>query len=248
MKFTEITKWAGIDFANSEAGLQKHPVTKGTYPIVVQYAGKSWSFFPSLSAGAAIDIDNDGDVDFVHVDRQLFETHPATHKPLGLTVWVWLNDGTGRLALVAPITHGLAHTARDLSYGDLDNDGRVDLVTVNGSGGGQDVDDGNFVFLNRLQNANHFVAIDVQRPGSKAGLGTKVTVCDAAGGGCERGGKILGYEEARTDFCYRSKRGTTLQFGLGAVTKVDVKLEAPGGKKAVFAQLDADRVHKLVVP
>ena len=103
----------------------------------------------------------------------------------------------------------MVHTARDLSYGDLNGDGRLDIVSVNGSGGGQSVDDNNWVWFNATTNANHHVFVKVRLPGNRLGIGTKVTVYEPGTT------NVVGYEEMRTDFAYRSKRPALLHFGLG---------------------------------
>lgn len=248
LRFTEITEAAGMEFMNTAEGLASHPVTSGTYPIIVDAAPvTSLTLYPSLSAGAAMDIDNDGFLDFVMVDRQFFEEHPITGEALNLTPWVWHNDGTGRFTLVDPAEHGLTHAARDMTYGDLNHDGRIDLVTVNGSGGGQAVDDGNFVFLNQTESDYHYVELSVSHPNSKLGLGARVNVC-VAGTACQGEQAILGTDEVRTDFCYRSKRSPLLHFGLGPVDQIDIVVTQPNGEKTTFDNLPADQIHTLDIP
>ena len=56
---------------------------------------------------------------------------------------------------------------------------------------------------------------------------------------------ILGFDEVRTDFCYRSKRSPTLHFGLGSVDSVDVKVTTRDGRTKKFEGLPADMTHVL---
>jgi hypothetical protein len=102
---------------------------------------------------------------------------------------------------------------------------------------GWTVDDKNYVWLNEIVNANHYVAIDVRLPGNYFGIGTKVTVFEA---GTDT---ILGYEEVRTDFAYRSKRPARLHFGLGSVDVVDVRLTLPDGTETTYNDVPADQIH-----
>lgn len=88
--------------------------------------------------------------------------------------------------------------------------------------------------MNAIENDNHYVFIKVQLPGNPFGIGTKVTVYEAGTT------NIVGYEEMRTDFAYRSKRPAILHFGLGQVDQVDVRLELPSGVSITLAGLGAD--------
>jgi hypothetical protein len=56
---------------------------------------------------------------------------------------------------------------------------------------------------------------------------------------------ILGFDEVRTDFCYRSKKSPTLHFGLGSVESVDVQVTTRAGQTQKFKGLPADKTHVL---
>jgi hypothetical protein len=133
----------------------------------------------------------------------------------------------------------LLHTGRELSYADLNHDGRLDLVLANTSGGGQVVDNDNYVYFNQVANTNHWIGIKVCLPGNALGIGTKVTVYQSGTS------KIMGYDEIRTDFAYRSKRPASVHFGLGEVDTVDVMLQFPDGTEKVVNDLQVDSVHVL---
>jgi hypothetical protein len=236
IEFTDITSAAGMDVMNDNGALAQ--LTGGRYPAELSgfmLDGSDLVLTPLLSSAAALDVDNDGDVDWVAIDRQLTSRNPLTNEEFAH--WLFLNDGSGKFTAVQPEDHGMVHTARDLTYGDLNGDGRLDIVSVNGSGGGQTVDDKNYVWLNEIVNANHYVAIDVRLPGNYFGIGTKVTVFEA---GTDT---ILGYEEVRTDFAYRSKRPARLHFGLGSVDVVDVRLTLPDGTETTYNDVPADQIH-----
>jgi len=56
--------------------------------------------------------------------------------------------------------------------------------------------------------------------------------------------QLVGMDDVRTDFCYRSKRHPALHFGLGAVDAVDVAIS--NGEETWFANnLAADQLHVL---
>ena len=235
ISFTNITSDSGIDALNDDNQLAS--VSDGVYPVIVPKVMKDGSnaiMTPLFSAAAALDIDNDGDMDWVAIDRQLLARNPIDGSEF--FCWVFLNDGTGHFSIVPASVHGLTHTGRDLSYADLNQDGKLDLVIVNDSGGGQQVDSNNYIYYNNIQNSNHWINIQVRGvPGNALGLGTKVTVYKA--GSTE----ILGYEELRTDFAYRSKRPASLHFGLGGADSVDVKLVFPNGTSKTVTGVSADQ-------
>ena len=238
IRLTNITEESGLNLFNDNATLPA-PYEGGiVIPGVLE--DKDYVAVPMLSAGAALDIDNDGDLDWVAVDRQfLLSEGPLADEELSL--WLFLNDGTGHFSLVPHEIHGLSHTARDLSYGDLNGDGRLDIVTVNGSTPGEVRDDNNYVFFNNIQNDNHFVFINVSEKGNQLGIGAKVTVYEA---GSDR---ILGYDEVRTDFGYRSKRSTTLHFGLDQVNSIDILVETQQGVQKMYQGLEANQTYTLIL-
>ena len=134
----------------------------------------------------------------------------------------------------------MVHTARDLTYGDLNGDGRLDIVSVNGSGGGQTVDDKNYVWLNEIVNDNHYVTVDVRLP-------RKSLRHRHQGHRVSRPGTndLIGYDEVRTDFAYRSKRPATLHFGVGDADLVDVRLVLPDGTAVRYDNLATNAAYTL---
>ena len=142
---------------------------------------------------------------------------------------------------LGPGVHGFGAKAKDFSFGDLNNDGRVDIVAVKPDHN-KDTEGGNRIYFNQIANGNHYIKVNATTESNRLGIGAKVTVY-------ERGSnKILGYDEVRTDFCYRSKKSTTLHFGLGKIKKVDVKLVLRSGRSVVYRDLLADKEHTLSVP
>lgn len=240
IRFTNVTKQSGLNFMNNNAALSQ--ATGGRYPVVipgVMADGSPLVLTPDLSAGAAVDINNDGRPDLVLVDRQFVSRNPITGEEF--SPWVFLNEGGGKFKMVPPSVTGLTHTARDISYGDFNGDGRIDLVMVNGSGGGQTVDDNNYVFLNQMDENNNWIDLKISAPGNPLGLGARVTVYRAGTH------EIMGDDEMQTDFAYRSRRDAQLHFGLGKVSCVDVRIEGLGLPVTVSG-LRANQVQTITLP
>lgn len=241
LRFANVTKRSGLDFMNNGAALSQ-ATGGGQYPISIPGAmegGGPLVLMPNLSAGAGVDINNDGRPDFVLVDRQFTSRNPLTGQEF--SPWVFLNKGRGRFKMIPPEVSGLAHTARDIAYGDLNGDGREDIVTVNGSGGGQSVDDNNYVFLNQMRNHNRWIDLRIRSKGNPLGIGARVSVYRAGTR------KVIGDDEMRTDFAYRSRRDTQLHFGLARTRCVDVRVQGLGRTVTIHG-LRANRVQTIRLP
>ncbi len=245
LRFVDLTKHSGLDFMNNPAQLSR--ATHGEYPVTIPNAmlgGGPLLLEPNLSAGAAVDLSNDDRPDLVLVDRQFTSRNPLTGQEFA--PWVFKNDGNFHFTWIKPSESGLIHTAREISYGDLSGNGHEDLVMVNGSGGGQTVEDNNYVWWNQIHNHNHWIEIRVRSasdPLGPLGLGANVTVYRAGTH------QILGDDEMRTDFGYRSRRDAVLHFGLANVRSVDVSVDGAGlGSPVTVRNLKVDRAVTITTP
>jgi hypothetical protein len=249
MRFENVTEESGLQFMNEPEALEK--ITNGHYPVdlkgILEEGAAPESpdmvWEPNLSEGAAVDLANNGNPDLVLVDRQFKSANPYTGEEF--YPWVFENEGNFKFRWVPPSESGMKKTARAVSYGDLFGKGREDLVMVNGSGGGQTVEDSNNVWKNELANSNSWIEIKVRSATDgmgPLGLGAKVTVYKA--GTTE----VLGDEEERTDFSYRSKRDALLHFGLGQIKSVDVSVEGAGlGTPVTVHNVPIDRVDTITM-
>ena len=196
-----------------------------TYP-----AGLGGPTIPFLSWGIGfIDFDNDGLLDiflanghvYPSVDRRDWGTTWAERPLLFRNV-----DGT-KFQEVPPATgSGLADVipARGAAFGDLFNDGRIDVVLNN-------MDSSPVLLRNVVKNANHWITLKlVGGPkGPRDAIGAKVFV--TAGGVRQRADLISGGS-------YGSSSDPRLHFGLVGSANVDkVEIRWPSG-----------RVEELVVP
>lgn len=190
----------------------------------------------SFASGAPLDYNNDGWTDLCLVNRRDAYKTPYPYPHL------FCNTGEKSFSLIPHQTHGLGHGGggRDLCYGDLNGDGLLDLIINDGTVGGYDGADNSRIYENRIQNQNHWIQVKADQSGTPA-IGAKVWVY---GAGTH---KLLGFDEMRTDFCYRSKRAPVLHFGLGRVQQVDLKILTKDGKEITANGLGADQLHRIQV-
>jgi hypothetical protein len=127
--------------------------------------------------------------------------------------------------------HEALHLARGVGFGDLDNDGRIDLLLV--------AENVPLALLrNRSESRDHFLMLGLEGTASnRDAVGARVTVT-AAGRAqvAERfgGGSYLSASDAR------------LHFGLGTASVVDrVEVRWPSGRRDDYRRLPADTGYRL---
>ena len=128
-----------------------------------------------------------------------------------------------------------AEIGRGAAFGDIDNDGDVDIVVTNNGGPVR-------LLLNQAQHgaaANHWVQVRVEQPkGNRFGFGAWV--------GVERSGKPTLWRRVRTDGSYLSASDVRLHFGLGASpTITGITVQWPDGQRERFAGVTGDRLVTL---
>jgi hypothetical protein len=205
-----------------------------TYP-----AGLGAPTIPFLSWGIGfIDFDNDGLLDIFIANGHVY---PSVDQRDWGTTWaerplLFRNlDGT-KFQEVPPATaSGLADLipARGAAFGDLFNDGRIDVVLNN-------MDSSPVLLRNAVKNGNHWITLKlVGGPkGPRDAIGAKVFV--TANGVRQRADVISGGS-------YGSSSDPRLHFGLGGSTKVDkVEIRWPSGKKEGLVVPGVDRILTLV--
>jgi hypothetical protein len=129
--------------------------------------------------------------------------------------------------------------SRGAAFGDLDNDGNVDVVV-------EDLDSSPMILRNSGNKKNHWINLTlIAKEGSPLAIGAKVTVTT---------GKIVQTEEIRSGGSYLSQNDLRLHFGLGTATKADlIEIRWPSGKTDVLKDVSADKFYtytqgKSIVP
>ncbi len=206
---------------------------------VTYWAGLGGPAIPFLGWGAGfMDFDNDGLLDiFVangHVYRSVDERDWGTTWAQRPQLFRNL-DGT-KFQEVPPATgSGLADVipARGAAFGDLFNDGHIDVVLNN-------MDSPPTLLRNVVKNSNHWITFKLIG-GAKSprdAIGAQIFL--TSGGARQRGDVFSGGS-------YASSSDLRLHFGLGAATKVEkVEIHWPSGKREEIVVPGVDRILTVV--
>jgi hypothetical protein len=180
----------------------------------------------------AYDFDNDGKKDLFAAGAAILDNAPEVeHKPFALPDKIFRNIGnltfedvgaTAGHDLAVPLPH------RGVAFGDLNNDGKVDVVVNVLNGPPQ-------ILMNRSTNKNHWIILKlVGTKSNRDGLGTRVKITTRHGDQ---------YNEATTAVGYNSSSDKRVHFGLGDATVIDrIELSWPSGIKQVLTNVKADQI------
>ena len=184
------------------------------------------------------DFNLDGALDLAVVNGRVRKGPPAGEEELG-PHWslyaqqnqVFANDGAGRfrdVSLCNPALCGKANVARGLAYGDIDNDGRLDLLVTTVAGPAR-------LYRNVAPGDRHWLrvrAVDPER-GERDALGAEIRV--RAGGKTQ----MRWINPAMSYLCSNDARA---HFGLGSAERVDeIVVVWPDGSRERFPGRPADR-------
>jgi hypothetical protein len=211
----------------------------GSFSDVTFRVGLGEATLPFLAWGVGfLDFDNDGLLDIATVNGHVFR-HIEEHD-WGST-WsqrpqLFRNLDGARFQEVPPATgSGLAVVipARGAAFGDLFNDGRIDVVV-------NTMDSAPTLLRNVVRNQNHWIALRlVGGPKSpRDAFGARVFL--TAGGIRQRADVVSGGS-------YSSSSDSRVHFGLGSSTKVDaLEVHWPSGAKQTIAGAGVDRILTVV--
>ena len=125
-----------------------------------------------------------------------------------------------------------AEIGRGAAFGDVDNDGAVDIVVTNNNGPVR-------LLLNGAGAANHWLQIRLDQPRSnRFAIGSWV--------GVERAGRPTLWRRVRTDGSYLSASDVRLHLGLGSSADVaSVVVQWPDGERERWTAVKGDRLVTL---
>jgi hypothetical protein len=182
---------------------------------------------------AALDANNDGRLDLVQANGHVIDFGPSI--PYEMRAQLLLGNSSGHFRDVSELAGPpwqVRRLGRGLAVGDIDNDGRMDILIV-----------GQGAPLALLHNrsalaAGHFLTLALEGVASnRDGVGAMVTV--TAGGRSQVGVRFGGGS-------YLSASDPRLHFGLAAARRVDrVEVRWPSGRRDIYEGLAADTGYRL---
>ena len=201
----------------------------GTAPSSLPYVGWGTAFF---------DYDNDGLQDLIavngHVYPQLDRARLGASAPYRQPKLLYRNIGQGRFedvsARFGPVLTE-ERVSRGLAVGDLDNDGRLDLVI-------NDLDGEAQVLHNEMTGAGHWLLVALRGRGLNTdAVGALVSV---------RAGATTQTRLVRSGTGYLSQDDMRLHFGLGTATRVDsLEVRWPDGATTRLQDVKVDEVLEI---
>ena len=197
-----------------------------TTPAGLDGNGRSTTGFGAL----AFDLENDGRLDLFiangHVDDRPWVNHPMPQRPN-----LFRSKKVGRFALAPPTAApylGRTLVGRGAASGDLDNDGRTDLVVVHRDAPAA-------LLHNATPDPGHWITLRlVGGPGAaRTPVGARVSC---------RAGDLSSTRWLTTGTSYLGANDLRISFGLGSATTVDqLEIRWPDGTTQTWTNLAADR-------
>ena len=235
------TGWPSV-FVNALAN-QKYKLfrnDKGTFEDVTDSIGLGASTLSHSGWGAKwIDYDNDGWLDLFVAQGHVMDNIQLTEPTLRyLEPPLLLRNHQGRFSNVSPQSGSIFTTpiaARGAAFGDLDNDGRVD-VAIN-------CNDGPAIILhNRVGNGNHWLILNlIGTSSNRDAIGSKIRLVTESGQQQTRFVSTAGSYLAASD-----KRA---HFGLGSSKKIRlIEITWPSGIVQRLESVSADQILQVKEP
>lgn len=183
------------------------------------------------------DLDNDGWLDLLVVNGHVYpqiDTLPsgARYRQPKL---LHMNQGNGTFcdasrqagpALLEP------RASRGAAFGDLDNDGHVDIVV-------NDLDGPPMILHNEGGDSNHWVTLELGTTnGNRLAIGARVKIVT---------GDMVQIEEVRSGGSYLSQNDLRIHFGTGKFRNIDVvEIRWPSGKTELIKGLITDKLYSIL--
>ena len=210
---------------------------KGVFEDLRTRAGLAGPTAPSTGFGTDwFDYDNDGRLDLFIANGavNIVEAQRGQPRPFRMKNQLFRNTGNGRFSeTTGSAGPAFARTdiARGAAFGDVDNDGDVDVVATNNGGVAN-------LLLNQSVESggrNHWIEISLRQPaGNRFAFGAWI--------GIERAGQPTLWRRVRTDGSYLSASDVRVHFGLGTSPAITaVVIQWPDGERERRTGISADR-------
>ena len=187
---------------------------------------------------AWFDIENDGLLDTLTVNGAV-QTIEALRRvndpfPLHQRKLLFRNNGQGRFEDVSARggpAFELSEVGRGAAFGDIDNDGDVDVLVANNNGQPR-------LLVNNIGQSSHWIGLRLVGAGQRDMLGARV--------GIVRDGSPTLWRRARSDGSYASANDSRVLVGLGQSTAVSrVRVVWPNGATEEWSSIAIDRYTTL---
>lgn len=209
---------------------------KGFYDDVTAQFGLAQPTFGYTGFGTQFfDYDNDGLLDLFIANGAvtIINALGSSPFPYNQINQLFHNQGEGRgfreVTRRAGAAFTLSEVSRGAAFGDIDNDGRMDVVVSNNNGPTR-------LLLNETAPKQHWLEVRLEKHGgNRFGIGAQV--------GVFRKGESTQWRRAHTDGSYLSSNDCRLHFGLGANPRIDaVVVDWPGGERERWERVKADQI------
>ena len=183
-----------------------------------------------------MDYDNDGWKDLFIAQSHVMDTiqvnEPNLHyreAPLLLH-----NEQGKKFSDVSAISGDIFHqqwVARGLATGDINNDGKVDVVVTSNDGPAR-------VLLNQTESSNHWITLNlVGTKSNRDAIGAQIRISTASGDQ---------FATVTTSSSYQSSSDKRLHFGLGVADSIrEIEIRWPSGIRQMLKDIKADQILKI---
>ncbi|MFN7993581.1 MAG: CRTAC1 family protein [Bryobacteraceae bacterium] len=184
------------------------------------------------------DYDNDGWLDLFIANGGVTITGSAGNdlSPYAQRKQLFHNEGAGKrfreTSDVAGTAFQVEEVSRGAAFGDIDNDGAIDVVVANNNGPVR-------LFRNQAGKQRHWLIVKLEAPKTnRFAIGARV--------GLLRQGQPALWRIVHTDSSYLSTSDVRVHFGLGSKPDIDaVVVDWPDGRKERFTGLKPDSIVTL---
>ena len=183
------------------------------------------------------DMDNDGWLDLLAVNGHVYPQMDGVQGSAAYAEPVLLHrnlhNGTfEEVSRAAGLADLPLKSRRGAAFGDIANDGNIDVVILN-------VGESPSLLFNTNRSSNHRVTFRlVGTKSNRAAIGARVTI---------HTGAVTQFDEVRSGGSYLSQNDLRIHFGLGSAARVDlVEVRWPAGKVETFKNVSADKIYTVV--
>ena len=178
---------------------------------------------------AALDANNDGRLDLAQVNGHVSDYRPAS--PYAMPAQLFLGAGAGKFldaSRRAGSSWQVPRVGRGLAVGDLDNDGRIDLLFL--------AQNEPLAYMHNMTAGGHALSFRLEGvTSSRDAVGARVSI--QAGGR-----RLVAFRYGGGS--YQSASDSRIHFGLGSLTRAEeVEVAWPSGKVSRFRNLPADAAY-----